>query len=162
MCVGRPVRLYYCAVSVTTPRPAMLADQNTPHTATSMPCLGITAQRITTGAVVVARDGLGTGTHINTSPQPQHTKRGSSRVPMPSQGPWIIRPLLSHRKNWVWYLYLFVHTDGHSTVTQYVNDLAKLVPVSPMEEIPHGRTCEDADHGIVRLCPSLARVCAIF
>lgn len=29
MCVGRPVRLYcYCAVRVTTPRPAMLADQN--------------------------------------------------------------------------------------------------------------------------------------
>lgn len=83
---------------------------------------------------------------------------------MPSQGSCIIpdgcTPCLVIRKigfvfvficrlnRWAQYRRGSVNGNIH---TQYVNNLAKWSPCLPMEEIPHARTCKDADHGIVRL-----------
>lgn len=141
MCVGGLSGCTTIVLCGSQPR-ALLCWQirTTPHTTTSMPRLGITALRITTGAVVVARGMMGT----------QYGYPPSIPVLLPQQeergGPWIIRPLLSHRKNWVCIcICLYTRTGTvYAAVTQYVNNLAKLVPVSPMEELPHGRTCEAA------------------
>ena len=82
--------LYFlCCVCHNPPRPAMLADQNTPHTATSIPPRGITARRVTTGAVVVVAarygwDSARTG-HPLSIPVPTHQKERAGAA-VPSQG----------------------------------------------------------------------------
>jgi len=133
--------------------------RTTPHTATSMPRLGITALRITTGAVVVARGMMGGSVRLST------INAGSSSSPPRREwcqchhrGPRIIRPLLSHRKNCVC-VCLYRRTGTvYAAVTQYVNNLAKLVPVSPDGGTP-ART--DVRGGIVRWGPH-SRTFAIF